>query len=88
MGDNLVTGGLGTIGFPVVGEFESQCHRVCVANLPWSERDQYYPFDGADDRGMERISQDVEDTQETFTNTEDNLAPAEVHDERRYKYDV
>lgn len=54
----LVTGGLGAIGAPLTEELEQRGHDVWVADLPWSEREQYYRCDVSEYRQLERIFQD------------------------------
>jgi dTDP-glucose 4,6-dehydratase len=56
----LVTGGLGSVGSPLVDELESRGHDVWVADLPWSEREQYYRCDVGEYRQLERIFEDRE----------------------------
>ena len=56
----LVTGGLGAIGSPLVSELESRDHDVWVADLPWSERQQYYRCDVSEYRQLARIFEDRE----------------------------
>lgn len=38
----LVTGGLGTVGSPLVSELESRGHDVWIADQPWTDREKYY----------------------------------------------
>jgi len=45
MSEILVTGGLGSVGSPLVKELESREHDVWVADLPWAERKKYYRVD-------------------------------------------
>jgi len=54
----LVTGGLGSVGAPLVDELESRGHDVWVADLPWSERERYYRCDVSKYRQLERVFQD------------------------------
>lgn len=56
----LVTGGLGSVGSPLVDELEARGHDVWVADLPWSERQKYYRCDVGEYRQLERIFEDRE----------------------------
>jgi len=60
MADILVTGGLGSVGAPLVDELESRGHDVWVADLPWSERERYYRCDVGEYRQLQRIFKDRE----------------------------
>lgn len=51
----LVTGGLGSVGDPLVSELESRGHDVWIADLPWSEREQYYRVDVSEYRQLSKI---------------------------------
>jgi dTDP-glucose 4,6-dehydratase len=51
----LVTGGLGSVGGPLVDELESRGHDVWVADLPWSEREKYFRVDVGEYRQLARI---------------------------------
>jgi dTDP-glucose 4,6-dehydratase len=54
----LVTGGLGSVGSPLVDELEARGHDVWVADLPWSEREKYYRCDVGEYRQLARIFKD------------------------------
>ena len=56
----LVTGGLGSVGSPLVDELEARGHDVWVADLPWSEREKYYRCDVGEYRQLARIFEDRE----------------------------
>lgn len=56
----LVTGGLGSVGSPLVDELEARGHDVWVADLPWSEREKYYRCDVGEYRQLARIFEDHE----------------------------
>lgn len=58
MASILVTGGLGSVGSPLVDELEDRGHDVWVADLPWSERKKYYRCDVSEYRQLERIFED------------------------------
>lgn len=55
MASILVTGGLGSVGNPLVEELETRGHDVWVADLPWSERDKYYRVDVSEYRQLAKI---------------------------------
>lgn len=54
----LVTGGLGSVGAPLVSELESRGHDVWVVDLPWNEREKYYRADISEYRQLERVFAD------------------------------
>lgn len=54
----LVTGGLGAIGAPLTEELEQRGHDVWVADLPWSEREQYYRCDVSEYRQLAAVFED------------------------------
>ncbi|MDB9249152.1 NAD(P)-dependent oxidoreductase [Halorubrum ezzemoulense] len=56
----LVTGGLGSVGSPLVDKLEARGHDVWVADLPWSEREKYYRCDVGEYRQLARIFEDRE----------------------------
>jgi len=41
----LVTGGLGTVGSPLVDELENRGHDVWVVDRPWTDREKYHQAD-------------------------------------------
>ncbi|WP_121820764.1 NAD-dependent epimerase/dehydratase family protein [Halostella salina] len=54
----LVTGGLGSVGAPLVDELESRGHDVWVVDLPWNEREKYYRADISEYRQIESVFED------------------------------
>jgi len=56
----LVTGGLGSVGSPLVDELEARGHDVWVADLSWPEREKYYRCDVGEYRQLARIFEDRE----------------------------
>lgn len=54
----LVTGGLGAVGAPLTEELERRGHDVWVADLPWSEREQYFRCDVGEYRQLAEIFDD------------------------------
>lgn len=51
----LITGGLGAVGSPLTSELTDRGHNVWVADLPWSEREQYYRADVSEYRQLAQI---------------------------------
>lgn len=51
----LVTGGLGSVGAPLVDELESRGHEVWIADRPWVDRDRYFQCDVSEYRQIAPI---------------------------------